>query len=236
MKVTSNGLPGRYLAALKKYLGQKPPASLELAQGLGRQAVALRLETLDLARMHERALASLPVPADGSRAMLARATRFFNEAISPIEKTHHAALRTNVRLTQAHKTLDRCNGHLAVSKRSLKQSIVRRKSAEDALLKSEAHSTRLLEESHRLQEHLRGLTRQILASQEDGRREISRDLQDEVAQTLLGINVRLLTLKKEASLNVRNFKKEIASTQRLVDNSVNSIKRFARELGTQHEQ
>jgi len=79
------------------------------------------------------------------------------------------------------------------------------------------------------------LTHQILTAQEDKRKKISRDLQDEIAQTLLGINVRLLTLKKEAALNAEGFKKDIASTQRLVDKSVKTIKRFAREFGKHHE-
>jgi hypothetical protein len=47
---------------------------------------------------------------------------------------------------------------------------------------------------------------------------------------MLGINVRLLTLKKDAAVNVKGFTNEIASTQRLVEQSVQSINRFAREL------
>jgi signal transduction histidine kinase len=78
---------------------------------------------------------------------------------------------------------------------------------------------------------LRNLTHQILAVQEDKRKKISRDLQDEIAQTLLGINVRLLTLKNEAEVNTELFKKDLADTQRLVDRSVETIKRFAREIG-----
>jgi len=51
---------------------------------------------------------------------------------------------------------------------------------------------------------------------------------------LLGINVRLLTLQREAAINAGGLKKEIASTQRLVDKSVKSINRFAREFGIHH--
>jgi signal transduction histidine kinase len=120
---------------------------------------------------------------------------------------------------------------LAAANVSLKRSIVRRKSVEEAFKKSEEHSRKLLDESRRLQRHLRHLTHQIFTAQEDKRRKIGHDLQDEIAQTLLGINVRLLTLKREASINKQGLKKEIASTQRLVDKSVRSIKRFAREFG-----
>ena len=62
------------------------------------------------------------------------------------------------------------------------------------------------------------------------KRALSHNLQDEIAQILPGINVRLLTLKKAAALNARGFKKDIASTQRLVEESVQSVNRFAREL------
>ena len=79
------------------------------------------------------------------------------------------------------------------------------------------------------------LTHRILSAQEDKRKKISHDLQDEIAQTLLGINVRLLTLKKAAGRNAKGLKKEIASTQRLVDKSVKTIERFAREFGNHHE-
>lgn len=67
------------------------------------------------------------------------------------------------------------------------------------------------------------------------RGEISRELHDEIAQILLRINVRLLTLKKAATLNTKDLIKEIASTQRLVEESVKNINRFAREFGITHE-
>ena len=58
-----------------------------------------------------------------------------------------------------------------------------------------------------------------------------RELQNEIVQTLLGINVRLLSLKQEARNNTRGFKNEIASTQRLVVKSVQSVRNVAREFG-----
>jgi signal transduction histidine kinase len=76
---------------------------------------------------------------------------------------------------------------------------------EAALRKSGEHYTRLLKESLQLQERLRNLTHQVLAAQENERRNISRELQDEIAQTLLGINVRLLSLKQEARSNTQGL-------------------------------
>src|SRR6185503_6787662 len=117
----------------------------------------------------------------------------------------------------------------------LGHSIARRKMVEAALKKSGGHSQKLLEESRALQKHLRHLTYKILTAQEHKRKKISRELQNEIAQTLLGINVRLLTLKKEAVANALSFKKDIASTQHLVNKANKTIKRFAREIGKHYE-
>ena len=233
-------LSQRYVAALEKHLRQGPRAvpPCGTALALGREAAALDLETLDVARIHEGALAKLE--ASSSRdGIIERAEIFFAEAITPIEETHRAALKANVRLSRLNKRLRRRTADLAASHRSLKQGVALRQTVERALEKSGEHSRKLLKESHRLQKRLQRLTHQILSAQEDKRKQISRDLHDEIAQTLLGINVRLLTLKKEAAVNALGLKKEIVSTQRLVDKSVKSIKRFAREFGihqtTQHE-
>ena len=233
MKQKLTALSQRYAAALRKHLRQGPRASLQPAHDLGRQAAALNLETLDVARIHDEALATLEV-SSSRNGFIKRAEIFFAEAITPIEETHHAALKANVRLSRLNQTLGRRTVDLAASHRSLKQDIVQRKTVEQALKKSGEHSRKLLKESRRLQKHLQRLTHQIMSAQEDKRKKISRELHDEIAQTLLGINVRLLTLKKEAAVNAHGLKKEIVSTQRLVDNSVKSIKRFAREFGIHH--
>lgn len=105
---------------------------------------------------------------------------------------------------------------MSASNRSLKRGIAQRKTVEAALKQSGEHYKTLLNESLALQEHLRRLTRQILTAQEVERKQLSRGLRDEIAQTLLGINVRLLSLKKAAKGDTTNLKKEIARTQRLV--------------------
>ncbi len=228
-------LSQQYVAALKKHLrqGSRAIPSCGTARRLGCEAAALKLETLDVARIHQEALATLEA-ASSRDGVIERAELFFAEAITPIEETHRAALKSNVRLSQLRQTLGRRTMDLAASHRSLKQGVVQRKMVERSLKKSGEHSQKLLKESHRLQKHLQRLTHQLLSAQEDKRKKISRDLHDEIAQTLLGINVRLLTLKKEAALDAGDLNKEIVSTQRLVDKSVKSIKRFAREFGIHH--
>jgi signal transduction histidine kinase len=234
MKHQLTRLSRQYEAALHEHLRQRPGANLQPARGLGRQAVAIGLETLDVARIHESALATLKSSCkrDG---IIKRAEIFFAEAITPIEKTHRAALKANLRLNQLNKTLGRRTVDLAASNRSLKKGIVQRQAVEQALKQSTGHYARLLMESRRLQQHLRDLTHQILSAQEAERKKISRELHDEIAQTLLGINVRLLTLKRGAMVNSDGLKKEFASTQRLVKRSVQTMNRFAREFGKHHE-
>ncbi len=119
---------------------------------------------------------------------------------------------------------------LAASNQKLEQEIVRRQAVEESLRKSEQHQTQLLEQSRRLQEQLRQLSRQILTAQEEERLEISRELHDVIAQTLTGINIRLAALKKEAALDTRSLERNIARTQRLVEKSVDIVHQFAREL------
>src|SRR5947209_4745249 len=112
MKQNLIRLSQRYATALQKHLKQGPWASLRPARGLGHQAVNLGLETLDLARIHEGAIATLN-EAGAKAGAAKRAEIFFTEAIVPIENTHQAALKTNTRLNQLNKTLDRHTVRLA---------------------------------------------------------------------------------------------------------------------------
>jgi signal transduction histidine kinase len=234
MKTGSNKLSRRYVAALRKHLKRGSGASLQQALRLGHQAVSVGLETLDLAKIHDQALATLDSSASGDR-LQKRAVIFFAEAITPIEKTHRAALEDNVQLKQLNQTLGRRAVDLTAANRYLKAGIAQRKAVEKALQKSREHYTKLLKESRHIQEHLRHLSHQRLSVQEDERKKMSRELHNEIAQTLLGINVRLLTLKSVAAADNKGLNKEIASTQRLVEKSVKTMNRFAREFGITHE-
>ena len=68
MKRKLTGLSRQYQAALRKHLKRSRPASLPPAKGLGRQAMTIGLETLDLARIHEQALITLVLPSDSAGA------------------------------------------------------------------------------------------------------------------------------------------------------------------------
>ena len=222
-----------YQGALQKHLKQGPRANLQPAQRLGCRAVTMGLETLDMVRIHERTLVEVVLPGDSpvSRAdTIRRAEAFFAEVITPLEKAHGTARESEGRLAQLTQALRRRSVDLAASKQRLKEEIAQRKAAEESLRKSEQHYRQLLDQSHRMQEQLRLLSRELLSAQEQERKRISRELHDVIAQTLTGINVRLATLKKDAGLNTKGLEENIARTQRLVEHSVKVVHRFAREL------
>lgn len=206
---------------------------MQPALRLGRQAVALGLETLDLALIHEQAtiVQALPIHSSAARDRIShRAGIFFTEAVLPMEETHRSALEANMHLSRLNQALNRHTLDLSASNRQLKKEIIRRKVVEETLRKSERNSSRLLEQSRRLQEQLRFLSRRILSTQEEERKRISRELHDVIAQMLTGINVRLATLKMEATANTKGLSEKISRTQRLVEKSVDIVHRFAREL------
>ena len=223
----------QYATALQKHLRPGSDTGFATARGLGRRAMALGLETLDLAHIHELALLSLALPGEPPpirEVMVRRAGKFFAEAITPIERTHRTALQANVNLGRANQLLRQRCADLTAAARQLREEVAQRATAEQSLKRSERHYAQLLAQSHEMQEQLRRLSRELLAAQEEERKMISRELHDVVAQMLASINLRLADLKQAATINTGGFAKNLASTQQLVQNSVEIVHRFAREL------
>ena len=227
-------LSQQYGTALEKLLKQGPGGGLQPALKLGHAAVALGVDTLELARMHDRAMDVLGL-GGVKNAFTKLAKIFFTEANSPIEATQRAAQQGKASLSRSQAALGRRTEELAASNRELQRGIIQRKTMAANAAKTGAHYEKNLKESLLLQKRLRLLTHRVMLAQENERKQISHELQDEIAQTLLGINVRLLSLKQHARTNTREFKAEIASTQRLVLQSARSVRRAAREIGYQPE-
>ena len=166
--------------------------------------------------------------ADGSRIIVV-------VNIRPLENEHGAVtgaincfydITERKRAEEAQRRVD----VLAASNQKLEKEIVRRRAVEASLKESEEQQRQLLAQSRQMQQQLRHLSHQILRAQEEERKRISRELHDEIAQTLTGINVRLAALKAKAGIDARELARKITSTQRLVEKSVKIVHKFARDL------
>jgi signal transduction histidine kinase len=234
MKNTRRRLAARYLAALRTHLGKNGRGNNgDHAQDLGRAAVAAGLAPLDLAVMHEKAVATLASSYDFTNArngFFKQKGYFFTQALIPLEAAHRATREANRELQRRNQTLRRLTVALSRGNRRLQREIVRRQAGQAALKKGREQYRTLFLESQVMQKKLHQLTRQIISAQEEERKRISRELHDEVVQTLVGINVELSALSQGASAGLHIMKAKIARTQRLVENSVDAVHRFAREL------
>lgn len=232
MKKAYHGLSTRYLADLRAHLGEKQ-ASKTRPHGLGCAAVAEGLSGLDLAIIHEKALAALtasPEFVERWQSSIARSAAFFSQVLIPLEEVQQSARVSSGLLQRRISTLSSESAQLAEGNRRLKREIARRKDGEAALLQGRREYQELFLESQVMQKKLRQLTRQIILAQEEERKEISRELHDEVVQTLVGITVQLSTLNQGAAADPDTLQAKLAKTRRLVENSVDAVHRFAREL------
>lgn len=232
MKRAPVPFPLLYEKALRAYLQQARKTDLDAVSDLGGKALAAGWVILDLAKLHETILITdlLPsCPARGKAALIRRAGIFFAAAIARTGDSGGGSQKPadtrRIIGRLAERTVE-----LAASNQHLGLEIIRRREVETSLKRSERKHLKSLEKANVLKEQLRGLSRQILTAQEDERKKISRELHDVIAQALMGINVRLATLKKEASINTKGLDRNIALTQRMVTRSANIVHQFAREL------
>lgn len=144
-------------------------------------------------------------------------------------KIYHIAISDITAFKEAEDARRRLES-LTRTNKDLKDEITRRQIVEAALKVSERNTQQLLKESQRMQEKLRHLSHRILHAQEEERKRISRQLHDEITQTLVGIHVQLETLSKEAAMAPAKLRRRILQTQRSVASSVQIVRDFAREL------
>lgn len=206
-KRTQTSYLKRYQRALRLHLRRRTDRRLTSlpARSLGREGVALGMDVFDLIRVHDQAVAA-QCPSESTPGPDYRPTSegaFLSEALKPFEAESD---RQSTALREASQL------------------------GAEQLAREAEHNRQLLADSHRLQGELQRLTRQLLIAQEEERKEISRELHDEVAQILAGINVRLAALKEAGAHNNRELQRNIALTQRLVEQSVKVVHRYARKL------
>lgn len=148
--------------------------------------------------------------------------------VKTLSRPRHEAVWAVEARSAAHLKLSRAQ--LAEANKRLRFETHLRRAVETKLARQEQDLKASLAQSLDMQAHLRQLSRELLCAQEDERKAISRELHDDIAQTLMGINVHLAKLKMEAAVNSKGLTKKIASTQRIVKKSVEIVHRFARRL------
>lgn len=104
-----------------------------------------------------------------------------------------------------------------------------RKQAEMELRESRAHYMKLFEEARMMEDNLRQLSNKVLTAQEEERKHISRELHDEIGQTLTAANVSIAILRQHAGQD-ETFRKKVEGASHLLEQCLHLVHRFAREL------
>jgi signal transduction histidine kinase len=97
------------------------------------------------------------------------------------------------------------------------------------LRKSKEHYEQLFEQAHVMEENLRQLSNKLISVQEEERKNISRELHDEIGQSLTAVTVSIAMLKKHDGHDPV-FAKKVTVAQKLLEQSMETAHRFAREL------
>jgi signal transduction histidine kinase len=218
-----------YRSALRAHLTGKSQMKAEVISKIGGKVHSSALPMLEFAKFHESFLVMdlLPrCPVAEQAALIRKAGSFF----AAVATTTTLDVQDTARLGEAIESLSVRTVELAAANLHLSLEIKKCRDVEAALRKSENSCQKALENSEKLREKMRSLSRQILTAHEDERKKISRDLHDVLAQTLVGINIRLATLKTEAGINTKKLARNISLTQKLVTKSAAIVTRFAREL------
>jgi signal transduction histidine kinase len=215
----ARNLSVQYAVRLRGFLAQDEERFLTQAYELGRKLLRRGLGLLDLARIHQQALASCRFPSwptgEKERALNA-AESFLMAALAPFEAAHRGFREANLRLHQLNKALQHRNAQLAAITRELERS--------------EQHYRELFGQARLMEEDLRNLSSQILHVQEEERGRLSRELHDEVGQALALMELNLALVKRNGAVEPTLLKQKIADTQHLLATTRESVHRFAREL------
>ena len=159
---------------------------------------------------HDRAIASMPISLDSDCGKKPRTVRygelFFDFGTSPPSPKRAGSPKPPLGIKAHPDSTSDTEDKKGIAPRPIQQElrsqISRRETVEKRLAEAARHYNRLLTQSKGMQIQAKRLAHRLLLAQEAERKEISRDLHDEVAQTLAGINVQLARwMLKEASLD-----------------------------------
>lgn len=110
------------------------------------------------------------------------------------------------------------------------QDVTERRRVEQALRESKDHYFQLFQQARRMEENLRQLSSKVLCAQEEERSRISRELHDEVGQTLTAINLNLSEMRARLAGTNQGLAARLTDSQQLLEAAMEAVHRFAREL------
>ncbi len=224
----------RYASALRAHVTDNEAGSQRNgAATLGRRAHRLGISTLALARIHDQAFAALrilPGATPGEDGRDARADAFFSLVLVPIEAARPAAAAARQRSRSLSASIVRSSAALTKARQRATQAVGERRARERDLTACQAEHSALRTRAERMADQLRQLARKLLISQEEERNRISRDLHDELGQTLTSVNIALASLKSSAAADAKELRHDIAETQHLIRDTMSRMHRFASKL------
>jgi PAS domain S-box-containing protein len=188
--------------------------------GLLKDEAASRAMFRKLKKSHEVRYEDLPLENKAGRLQEVEVVaNLYHEDGQPV-------IQCNIRDISARKMAEE------MSRRNVKLNleVTRRKVVEADLRANRREQSRLLRQSRSQQKQLRDLSHRILHAQEEERKRISRELHDVIAQTLVGINVHLALLDQGNAASPEDFLQQISNTRMLVEQAVEIVHDFAREL------
>jgi signal transduction histidine kinase len=94
----------------------------------------------------------------------------------------------------------------------------------DALRKEIEEKTETERKLHELERSLRQLSLRLLQTQDEERRRIGRDLHDSVGQYLVGLKMKLDSLKSSANRSERKDASQLAECSQLIDEAIKEVR------------
>jgi hypothetical protein len=199
MKPNEETLAHRYEASLGLHLGVGSASRARQALQLGREAAAEGVSMEDLARIHSSAMDRLSPRVSARNSE--RASRFFSAAIEPLVFLHRTSLRYRVEMARLGTALSKKSVQLASSRLMFHKGVARNRVLTDQLRETRIRHAGVEAETRRVHDELRKLTQRMLKAQERQGQANGARLRNDIAQSMIGINLWLRDLRTEARRN-----------------------------------